>query len=299
MTNESVSRTDIENFCQNHTQYATFFPIVLTFFGFLIAVLYMSWFNYNHGKFDIFFTLANDMKSTKNEKSGKYEGKNDIIVQTLIKTFSECNQMYYSYFMMKVLQAISALAAIIIISTYLSSLNQSTLLAVFGITNEVPIFYCQLDQLEQFNSSFSSQVPCTDITSRTTALISFIDLVLLSVILILSIASMFTLHPKELKHRQAAKFSFNTGISHRHYPSKLFDIKGFNSDLDFLIVMLRRIDFGRADVIWEMRTLEEITLLNNDDHMRSTLNYEQQKLDPIYRQTQGLYHKITQVVTDV
>ena len=289
--NESASRADIEYFClYHHTLYASFFPVVVMFFGFFIAVLHFVWRNYNSGKFDLFFSLVNEMTRTKNEKSGKYEGKNDIIIQQLTKTFSEGNHIYYSYLGVKALQAASALVTILVIVIYVSSIDHSTLLSTFSNAYDVPTFYCQIDQFELSSSYLSSnvQVPCFDITSRTTFLILFVDFVLLLVVFVFSIVSMFQQHPKELQHHQAARFSFHTGLSPHYYDSG-FELKRISSDLDFLLVVLLRTDFGLAQVFWEKRTLHEIDLLNNDDLMRSNLNYEQQKLARVYKINGGLY----------
>ena len=98
-TNESsVSRADIESLClYRHTLYAAFFPILITFFGFGIAVVYFVWRNYNSSRFNLFVSLVNELAVTKDEQTGKYSDKNRIVVKRLTKIFSCDNSIYQTY----------------------------------------------------------------------------------------------------------------------------------------------------------------------------------------------------------
>ena len=287
-TNETVSRADIESLCMyRHTLYAAFFPVLTTFFGFGIAVLYFVWRNYNSSKFNLFVALVNEMKFTKDEQTGKYNDKNRIIVRRLTKIFSSDNKIYQTYLFVKVLQAFFSLSAFVAtVFLYKYTYNHSAFLSAFSDQYNVPTFYCKLDQFDFLNASLpfpEMQVPCVEFASLTTSLILLVDFVFLFVIFVFTIASMFQRYPKELKFRQAAKFSFRTGMSHRLFNSKWFDFRFIGCDLDFLVILLRRSDSGRADTLWDVRTLNEIELLNNDDLMRSNLNYDFQSLDAVFR----------------
>lgn len=219
------------------------------------------------------------MIRTKNETTGKYDKKNLIIVHQLTKIFTGDNYIYISYAVVKIVQAVSALAALVLtIIIYLYSFNHSALLSIFSNSYDLPTFYCQIDQFELLISPFSPstiEVPCIEIASRSTVFILLLDFVLLFIVLIFSIFSIFQWHPKELEFCEAAKFSFHTGLSPRHYKScsKWFDprrLKCIGCDLDFLVVLLRRTDAGLADILWEVQAINEILLLNNDDFMRSS-----------------------------
>lgn len=290
-TNESsISKADVESLClYRHTLYANFFPILVTFFGFWIAVLYFVWRNYNSSKFNLFVSLVNEMTLTKNEKTGKYNVKNFAIANRLTKIFSKDNHIYYTYLIAKCLQAVFSLAAFLVtVFLYVYAENHSSFFSAFSDSYNVPTFYCNLEQFEFLNNSSSNmQVPCVEFASLTTALILFIDIVLLFVVFVITILGMFQIHTKELKYRRAAQFSFHTGMTlNYYYNSKWLDLKPVSCDLDFLIILLRRTDSGLADTLWEVRTLDEIDLLNKDDLMRSNLNYRRQMLNPIFR---GLY----------
>ena len=291
-TNESASKADIESIClYHHVLYASLFPTMVTMFGFWIVVVHYVWRNYNSSKFNLFFSLVTEMILTKNEKTGKYDDKNFIIVNRLTKIFTKGNNIYWSYLFAKSLQAVSALVAFLVtIFMFAYSFDRSAFFSIFD-AYDVPTFYCQLEQFEFLNSSLSfpnTQVPCIEIASLTTVLILFFDIVLLFVVFVFSIMSMFQLHPKELKHHQAAKFSFRTGMSHHLYQSRWFDLKPIACDLDFLILLLRRTDSGRANALWEVRTLDEIDLFNNDDLLRSLLNHRQQTLQRDMKYTSTL-----------
>ena len=286
--NESVSRADIESLClYRHTLYAAFFPVLVTFFGFGIAILYFVWRNYNSSKFNLFVLLVNEMTVTKDEQTGKYSDKNCIIVRRLTKIFSSDNNIYRTYLFVKVVQAVFSLTAFVAtVFLYAYTYHRSAFLSVFSDQYNVPTFYCKLEQFDFLNASLPSpamQVPCVEFASLTTSLILLVDFILLLVIFVFTIASMVQSYPKELKYRQAAKFSFHTGMSHRLFNPKWFDFRFITCDLDFLVILLRRTDSGRADTLWDMRTLNEIELLNNDDLMRSNLNYDFQSLDAVFR----------------
>jgi ABC-type multidrug transport system fused ATPase/permease subunit len=292
--NNTVSRADIESLClYRHALYAAFFPVLVTFFGFGIAVLYFIWRNYNSSKFNLFVSLVNEMTVTKDEQTGKYSDKNRIIVTRLTKIFSNDNTIYRTYNFVKVIQLVSSLIAFFVtVFLYAYTYNHSAFLSAFSDHYNVPTFYCKLDKFDFINASFpypEMEVPCVEFASLTTSLILLIDIFLLFVIFILTIASIFNfqLYPKELKYREAAKFSFCTGMSHRLFYTKPFHFKAIGCDLDFLVVLLRRTDSGRADTLWDVRTLNEIELLNNDDLMKSNLNYYYQNADPVFR---GLYN---------
>ena len=299
--NEPVTREDIESLClYRHSLYAAFFPVLATFFGFGIAVLYFVWRNYNSSKLNLFVALVNEMKFTKNEQTGKYCDKNRMIVRRLTKIFSSDNNIYLTYLFVKVLQALLSLAAFVAtILLYTYAYNRSSFLSAFSDHYNVPMFYCKLDQFDFLNASLPSpemQVPCVEFASLTTSLILLVDFILLFVIFIFTIASIFQSYPKELKYRQAAKFSFHTGMSHRLFCSKRFDFRFIVCDLDFLVILLRRSDAGQADTLWDVRTLNEIELLNNDDLMRTNLNYDFQILDKKFRGKRNFYSNISLLV---
>ena len=292
--NETVSKADIESLClYRHTLYAAFFPVLVTFIGFGIAALYFIWRNYNSSKFNLFFSLVNEMTVTKDEQTGKYSYKNRIIVTRLTKIFSNNNTIYRTYNFVKVAQLVSSLIAFLItVLLYAYTYNHSAFLSAFSDHYNVPIFYCKLDQFDFLNASLpytEVTVPCVEFASLITSLILLIDIFLLLVIFILTIASMFNFQfcTKELKYQQAAKFSFCTGMSHRLFHAKPFHFRAIGCDLDFLVILLRRTDSGRADTFWDVRTLNEIELLNNDDLIRSILIHDYQKADPILI---GLYN---------
>ena len=291
----NISNADIESLClYRHTMYAAFFPVLATFFGFGIAILYFVWRNYNSTKFNLFVSLVNEMKFMKNEQTGKYDSKNNIIVRRLTKLFSNDNSIYYSYLFVKFLQAVFSFAAFLVtVFMYVYAFHRSDFLSAFSDTHNVQTFYCELDKFDFLNSSLSSldmQVPCIEFASLTTAFILLIDFVLLFIIFVISIVSMFQLPPKELKFHPAAKFAFRTGMSHHLFYSKQFGLSGvIGCDLDFLILLLRRMDSGLADTLWDVRTLNEIESLNKDDLMRSNLNHDYQKANQIFR---GLYNSI-------
>ena len=109
--NESVSRADIESLClYRHTLYAAFFPVLVTFFGFGIVVLYFVWRNYNSSKFNLFVSLINEMTITKDEQTGKYSDKNRIIVRRLTKIFSSDNNIYRTYLFVKIVDKLCFLS---------------------------------------------------------------------------------------------------------------------------------------------------------------------------------------------
>ena len=153
------------------------------------------------------------------------------------------------------------------------------------------MFYCKLDQFNFLNASLPSpemQVPCVEFASLTTSLILLTDILLLFGIIVFTVASMFNFqpYPKELEYHRAANFSVCTGMFHRFFYSKLQKFRVtlcIGRDLDFLVKLLHRTDPGRADTLWDMLTLFEIELLNNDDLMRNSMNYEYQDADPIFR----------------
>ena len=292
--NETISKADIESlYLYRHTLYAAFFPVLVTFFGFGIAALYFIWRNYNSSKFNLFVSLVNEMTVIKDEQTGKYSDKNRIIVTRLAKIFSNDNTIYRTYNFVKVVQLVSSLIAFLItVFLYAYTYNHSSFLSAFSDHYNVPIFYCKLDQFDFLNASLpypEMTVPCVEFASLTTSLILLIDIFLLFVIFMLTIASMFNFqfYTKEFKYQQAAKFSFLTGMSHRLFHAKPYHFRAIGCDLDFLVILLRRTDSGRADTLWDVRTLNEIELLNNDDLMRSNLNYKYQALHPIFR---GLYN---------
>ena len=67
--NETAAvKADIELLClYRHTLYAAFFPVLVTFFGFGIAVMYFVWKNYNSSKFNLFVSLVNKMTVIKDD----------------------------------------------------------------------------------------------------------------------------------------------------------------------------------------------------------------------------------------
>jgi hypothetical protein len=287
--NESASLADIESLClYHHTLYASFFPILVTFFGFWIAVLYFIWRNYNSSKFNLFVSLVNRMPLTKNELTGKYSDKNYDIVNQLTKIFSKGNHIYCTYLFSKCLQALSALIAFLVtVYLYVYTFKRSAFLSAFSSAYEVPTFYCNLEQFEFLhNSSFLSpnmQVPCIEFASLTASLILLIDFILLFIIFVVTIMSMFLIHSRDLEYCQAAQFAFHTGMSPRFYSSKLFYPNNVHCDLDFLISLLRRTDSGRADVLWEVQTQTEIELLNKRELMITIQNYDRQMENPKFR----------------
>ncbi len=287
--NESASLADIESLClYHHTLYASFFPILVTFFGFWIAVLYFIWRNYNSSKFNLFVSLVNRMTLAKDEQTGKYSDKNYDIANQLSKIFSKGNRIYYTYLFVKCIQALSALIAFLVtVFLYVYSFKRSAFLSAFSAAYEVPTFYCNLEQFEFLhNSSFLSpnmQVPCIEFASLTASLILLIDFILLFIVFVVAIMSMFLIHSRDLEYRQAAQFAFHTGMSPRHYFSKWFSPNNVRCDLDFLISLLRRTDSGRADVLWEVQTQIEIELLNERELMITIQNYDRQMENPIFR----------------
>ena len=302
--NVSVSRNDIEYFCfYYHSLNSSFFSILVTFCGFWIAVVHFIWKNYNSGKFDLFFSLVKQISNEKEKRSD-----NILIVKQIQDVFLGGNSIYISYIVVKSVQAVVSFIAIIITVVIVA------LMSIDRHSTTSPTFVCQLDQFEQFINSPSSpdnivQVPCIEITVPTTVLVLCLDLFLLFVIFVLSIISMIQQNPKELTHssskcHEAAKFSFHTGMSFRFYPKiqnrmspptkqsgmcpKCKSLKFIDSDLSFLAVLLRRTDSGFADLLWETQTLNEIELLNNDDILRSNLNYSQQLVDTEDEGKEGL-----------
>ena len=298
--NQSATLADVESLClYHHTLYASFFPILVTFFGFWIAVLYFIWRNYNSSKFNLFVSLVNRMTLTKNEQTGKYSDQNYDIANQLTKIFSKGNHIYHTYLFVKFLQALSALFAFLVtVFLHVYTFKRSAFLSAFSAAYEVPTFYCDLEQFEFLhNSSFLSpnmQVPCIEFASLTASLILLIDFILLFIVFVVAIISMCLIHSRDLEYRQAAQFAFHTGMSPRYYSSKWYHPNAIRCDLDFLISLLRRTDSGRADALWEVQTLTEIELLDKQDLMITIQNYDRQMMDHIFR-TRGSYKPLITV----
>ena len=299
-SNLSASTTAIEYFCLSyHSLYTSTFPVMVTFFGFLIAIMHYLWTNNNSGKFELFFSLVQQMKRETPDK-------NVIIIQKLREIFLVGNKimnkvMYISYVVVKVLQAIVALVAFILTLLLLlvSPFNRN----IFNITYD-STFYCQLDQFAILNSSILSsyeQVPCVAITSQTTLIILYIDLFLLFGVFTLSFLSIFPiLCTKELKYSQAAKFSFRTGMSpHDYYQSKRFHPKQIGTDFDFLVVFLLRTDSGQADILLDTLIRDEIKLLTDDDHMRSDNDFKVDLVDPGVWGKAGSYRMTVDIIASL
>ena len=289
----TVSTADLEYFCQyNQTLHAAFFPVVIAFLAFWIAVPHFIWRNYHTGKFDLFISLVSKMKRTYKKSFTESKDENDIITQQLVDIFSGDNRMFISYLSVKIIQAtvavLTCLLVLIIYHTYLSSLR-----SVFTFTSNVPTFNCDVNQYDALVkvSSQNIQVPCIENFSRSTAFILFVDFILLLIVFLVSILGIvwnFLDHPKHLEHDQAAKFSYHTGMSIYCYKSKHVNLWQCTvSDLDFLIVLLHRTDCSLAELLWEVRTLSKIKLITNADLIRSHLHFKQDTLEHMYRTIHG------------
>ena len=289
----TVSTADLEYFCQyNQTLHAAFFPVVIAFFAFWIAVPHFIWRNYHTGKFDLFISLVTKLKPNYIKSCTESTDENQITAQQLVEIFLTDNKnfMFISYIVVKVFQATVALftclLTVILYHTYFSSLR-----SIFTLTSNVPTFDCDVDQFDALLkvSSTIKRVPCIENFSRSTALILFVDFILLLIVFLVSIGSIiwhFLVHPKEVEHNQAAKFSYHTGMPLHCYKSK-FDLKQTGSDLDFLIVLLRRTDRSLAELLWKVRTLSVIESITNDDLMRSNLFHHPRSVHYIYKNNYG------------
>ena len=265
--------TFIQNFCSRSVPDTQYLPIFVLIHGVLIGAVHYIWKSSFSSRFHYFFSLAKTLTHVKDEKTGLFPPHNANTVRRLQVEFSAYNRrVVYTWYQIKlVIQTI-----VVVVS----------LLVSFVVFDNFDVeFECPSRDL---NSSIwpypGETVDCIFASLRLFWLVRLVDVTLLLLIIIcLAWGLLWSVwrHPDELSAKDAALFSFTTGLDSSYYVPKSalqnisdfkfseirsrFFVPRISTDLDFFRMLLYRTDSSLAHSFWEGEVEIEIGALRELD----------------------------------
>lgn len=251
--------TFIQNFCSRSVPDTQYLPIFVLIHGILIGAVHYVWKSSFSSRFHYFFSLAKTLVRVRDEKTGLFLPHNVNIVRKLQVEFSAYNhRVVFTWYQIKL--AIQVIVVVV-----------SLLVSFFIFDNFDVEFECPHRDLETSIWPYPGQtVDCIFTSLRLFWLVRVVDITLLLLIFICLVWGLLwsvLRHPNELSAKDAALFSFTTGLDSLYYVSKspFQNISGFkfseiksrffvpriSTDLDFFHMLLYRTDSGLAHSFWE------------------------------------------------
>ena len=261
--NFSEAQVDyVNSFCSKSVPDAQYLPIFVLIHGVLIAAWHYIWKSSFSTHFDYFFSLTSHLVRFRDDTTGEYPLKNLRIINRLETEFctyrrSKILRWYQAKVFFQLLTAIA-----------------SILLSFLFFNNFDVDFVCRWRDpggvgIVQMDSN-NPEIPCIFASLRLFSLVRIFDTILLGlIILVLLCALLWTVlrHSDELGPKNAATFSYTTGISPEHYVSKSLIAKDgllrlfsprIKTDFDFLVMALYKTDSGLAHIFKEGQIHQEI-----------------------------------------
>lgn len=262
----------IQNFCSRNVPDTQYLPIFVLIHGVLIGAVHYIWKSSFSSQFHYFFSLAKTLARVRDEKTGLFPPHNANIVRRLRVEFSA-----YSHCIIFMWYQIKLLAQSIIAA--------ASLLVSFFVFNNFDVeFQCPRPNFETSIWPYPGEtVNCIFTSLRLFWLVRLVDVVLLFLIIMCLLWGLLwsiCRHSNELSAKDAALFSFTTGLDSLYYVPKsaLQNLSGFkfsdikrrffipriSTDLDFFRMLLYRTDSGLAHSFWdgeveiELRALREL-----------------------------------------
>ncbi len=223
--NASESQVNfIQNFCSQgirRTQYLTLFVPIL---GFVIGAVHFVWRSSVRNSFYYFFSLAKTLDQAKDKNTGKYSDKNPRIIKKLQEKFSlngrnEVLRSYQWKLLLQMLVAFLSIALVVLSFVFLTDLD-AVLYAKFD---------CPQAEGESDLPAWpygNVTVECITPSAQLFWLLRLIDVLLFTAIIIAVLCGLIYVtwwpHPKCFNAKQAAMFSFITGMDSMFYVPKPF-----------------------------------------------------------------------------
>ncbi len=276
--------TFIHGFCAQSVPDSQYLPIFVLLHGILIGACHYLWKSSFSNQFGFFFSLSKGLTRIKDETSGSYPSQNLTIVRRLEVEFSSYGRkLVFRWYQFKIITQLAIAVASMVIS-----------FVVFRDFNVE--FQCPRGDLSESSSIWpfpGMTVNCIFTSLRLFFLVQIVDVLLLSLVIVCLLWGIFwtvTRHPQELSTKDAALFSFTTGLDSAYYTPKssFSDPKSFcreffsrrifqdiklrfftpriRTDLDFFLMLLYRSDSGLAHAFREGQVFMENKALRELDH---------------------------------
>ncbi len=203
----------IQNFCSQSIRTIQYLPIFVLIHGFLIGAFHYVWKSSFSNQFSYFFTHAKALCPFKDEETGEYPYKNVIIVKKLQLKFSAYNRyQVLGWYRVKLAVQLCIAFVSFIIS-----------FAIFA-ENFDSEFDCPSGQENGAWPYGNTTVQCISTSVQLFWLIRLVDVILLVLVIGMLLWGILWMtiwpHPKELNYKQAALFTFATGVDSAFYVSK-------------------------------------------------------------------------------
>ena len=282
----------MNSFCSSSVSASEYFPIFMVVHAILIGAPHYLWLNHYGGSFEFFFQLASDMKLLRDENTGEYEKRNHQTVEKLEAAFGTYNRkrIYVWYIVKLVYQCVFTVIGFVV--------------AIFFFTDFDENFPCPRSLNETYDNPQwplpNQQVNCVFKSLRLIEVIRVADLILLILAFVGLISSFIwcaTTHSTELGSKEAAQFSFQSGLAPKYYVPKVhkemchfknrklnhccfccFKLVGawIKNDFEFMVMKLFRTDGGLGHVLKEVQIDREIKHLNSIERRRLELHKREQ-----------------------
>lgn len=290
----------IQSFCSQRIRKIRYLPIFVLVHGLLIGAGHYVWKSSFSKNFNYFFTLTKSLSRFKDKDTGEYPYLNVAIIKKLQLEFSVYDrQKVFRWYLVKlVFQEIVAIASLVF------SLS-------FFALNFDASFECPHEDEDTSAWPYPGMiVTCISISVQLFWLIRLIDLILLVALIVLLLWGFLKMsiwpHPKYLNTKQAALFSFTTGIdstfyvpkSDSHYIRAMFrnafywigdrvvallrrrakdfdadPVPLISTDLDFFLFLLYRTDSSLGHAFYEGQVyLEHKALMELDQFLIGSRN---------------------------
>ena len=275
----------VQNFCARSVPDTQYLPVFVLIHGILIGAVHYAWKSSFSSRFHYFFSTAKNLARFRDERSGDFPPQNASIVRKLQVEFSAYNRHeVFTWYQLKLLAQFFIAVASVLVS--------------FLVFDNFDVeFRCPQPDLEDSGAwpYPGETVNCIFASLRLFWLVRLVDLILLFLIVLsltLGVLWSFSRHPDELSTKNAALFSFSTGLESSYYVPKspfsgffqsfcckrccptLGDVKAhflaprIRNDLDFFRMLLYRADSGLAHAFWEGEVeIEQEALVELDQHL--------------------------------
>lgn len=294
--------TFIQHFCSQRVRRIEYLPIFVLVHGLLIGAVHYVWKSSFSNNFNYFFALTKSLSRFKEKDTGEYCYKNIAIIKKLQLEFSvyKRRSVFVWYLLKLAFQGIVAVASLIFSLTF------------FELNFETSFMCPHPDEdLAAWPYPPGVNITCISVSTQLFWLIRLVDIVLLIALIFLVLWGLiwmaFKPHPKYLNTKQAALFSFTSGIdsafyvpkSTLHYlaamlanalhwlgesvaaffqrrPKDIYftPVPRISTDLDFFLFLLYRTDSSLGHAFYEGQVyLEYKALMELDQFLRTRRNF--------------------------